>query len=156
MSKIKLISRWRQKDYALAFLRVALAIVIFPHGAQKLFGWFEGYGYKGTMQYFTETRHIPGLVGFLVILIEFFGSVALLLGLATRIWSAAIAGVMVGIIFTTFHSYFFMDWFGVQKTEGYEFFLLAIGMAMALFAAGVGRFSLDAQLFGRHQKGSPD
>jgi len=134
------------KDYALLFIRLILAIVIFPHGAQKLLGWFGGYGFSGTMNYFTRTREMPWLIGFLVILIEFFAPLALLSGLATRFCSAALACVMAGIIFTTFSNYFFMDWFGNHKTEGYEFFLLAIGMSVALVLAGPGRLSLDARL----------
>jgi putative oxidoreductase len=63
-----------------------------------------------------------------------------------RFWSLAIAGVMTGIIFTTFNQYFFMDWFRSQKTEGMEFFLLIIGMAISLIYSGAGRFSIDAQL----------
>ncbi|MBS1604540.1 MAG: DoxX family protein [Bacteroidetes bacterium] len=133
-------------DYALFFLRLALAVVIFPHGAQKLLGWFGGYGFTGTMIYFTQTREMPWLVGILVILIEFFVPLALLAGLATRFCSAALAGVMTGIILTTFRTHFFMDWFGTQHTEGYEYFLLTIGMSVALVLAGPGRLSLDARL----------
>lgn len=137
------------KDYALLFLRVMLAIVIFPHGAQKLLGWFGGYGFTGTMNYFTQTREMPWLVGFLVILIEFFVPLALLSGLATRFCGAALTCVMAGIILTTFRTYFFMDWFGSQHSEGYEFFLLTIGMSMALVLAGPGRISLDSWLSGQ-------
>jgi len=134
------------KDYALLFLRIMLAIVIFPHGAQKLLGWFGGYGFGGTMQYFTTTREMPWLVGFLVILIEFFVPLALLSGLATHFCSAALAVVMAAIILTTFRTYFFMDWFGNQHTEGAEYFLLTIGMSVTLVLAGPGRISLDARL----------
>src|SRR4051794_17128803 len=88
-------------------LRLFLAFVLFPHGAQKLFGWFGGYGFEGTMQYFTGTVRLPWIVGFLVILIEVFGPIALVLGFAVRFWSLAIAGVMTGIILTTFTDYFF-------------------------------------------------
>lgn len=130
-------------SFAPLFLRVFLALVLFPHGAQKLMGWFGGYGFNGTMQYFTETVGLPKVVGFLVIMIEFFGPIALLLGFAVRFWSIAIAFVMTGIILTNFTDYFFMNWFGNQKTEGMEFFLLAIGMSLSLVYAGAGRFSVD-------------
>jgi putative oxidoreductase len=128
------------------FLRIFLAFVLFPHGAQKLFGWFGGDGFDGTMQYFTETVGLPWIVGFMVILIEVFGPVALILGFAVRFWSLAIAAVMTGIILTSFTNYFFMNWFGNQKTEGMEFFLLAIGMSVSLVYSGAGRFSIDAML----------
>src|ERR1700754_5230830 len=75
-------------------VRLFLAGVIFPHGAQKLLGWFGGYGFEGTMKYFTETVGIPAPVGLLVMLIEFFGPIALLLGFAVRLVGIAIAIVM--------------------------------------------------------------
>ncbi|MDP4247951.1 MAG: DoxX family protein [Bacteroidota bacterium] len=126
------------------FLRIFLALVLFPHGAQKLLGWFGGYGFEGTMGYFRNTTGIPWILGFLVIMIEFFGPIALLLGAATRLWSIAICIVMTGVILTTFNQYFFMNWFGAQKTEGAEYFLLAIGMALSLAVSGAGRYSVDA------------
>jgi putative oxidoreductase len=127
-------------------LRLFLALVLFPHGAQKLFGWFGGFGFSGTMAYFTETVKLPWIIGFLVILIEFFGPIALIAGFAVRLWSIAIGIVMAGIILTHFTGYFFMNWFGNQKTEGMEFFLLVIGMAGALIYSGAGRLSVDAAL----------
>lgn len=127
------------------FLRIFLALVLFPHGAQKLLGWFGGYGFAGTMDYF-NTRGIPRIIGFLVIVIEFFGPVALLMGAATKLWSLAICIVMTGIILTTFTQYFFMNWFGVQKTEGAEYFLLAVGMSLSLVISGAGRYSVDARI----------
>jgi putative oxidoreductase len=127
-------------------LRLFLALVLFPHGAQKLLGWFGGFGFHGTMAYFTETVKLPWLIGFLVIIIEFFGPIALLLGFAVRLWSIVIAIVMAGIILTHFTGYFFMNWFGNQKTEGMEFFLLVIGMTGALIYSGAGRLSIDGGL----------
>ncbi|CAN5657921.1 DoxX family protein [soil metagenome] len=128
------------------FLRLFLAIVLFPHGAQKLLGWFNGFGFEGTMGYFTGTVGLPWIIGFLVIIIEFVGPLALILGFAVRFWSIAIAVVMTGIILTNFTGYFFMNWFGIQKTEGMEFFLLAIGMALSIAYSGAGRFSIDSML----------
>lgn len=127
-------------------LRVFLSVVLFAHGAQKLLGWWGGGGFEGSMQYFTENQGLPWIVGFLVIIIEFFGPLALLAGFAVRIWSLAIAFVMAGIIFTNFTGYFFMNWFGNQPTEGMEFFLLTIGMSLSLVYSGAGRWSLDAWL----------
>ena len=124
-------------------LRVGAGVVFAAHGAQKLFGWFGGYGFEGTMNYFTGSVGLSYPIGLLVIIIEFFGPIALLLGFATRLWSLAIAIVMTGIIFTTFTDYFFMNWFGNQKSEGMEFFLLAIGMSASLVYSGAGRFSID-------------
>jgi putative oxidoreductase len=128
------------------FLRIFLALVLFPHGAQKLFGWFGGYGFAGTMDYFKNSRGMPWILGFLVIVIEFFGPIALLLGAATKLWSIAISAIMTGVILTTFNQYFFMNWFGLQKTEGAEYFLLAIGMSLSLAMSGAGRYSVDARM----------
>src|SRR5437868_7306143 len=119
-------------SYAPLALRLLLGGVLFPHGAQKLLGWFGGFGFNGSMHYFTDQVGLPSAVGFAVIMIEFFGPIFLLLGFATRLWSLGIVAVMTGVIVTTFNQYFFMNWFGTQKTEGFEFFLLAIGMASSL------------------------
>ncbi|MEP7238211.1 MAG: DoxX family protein [Ferruginibacter sp.] len=134
-------------DYTGLFLRLSIAVVLFPHGAQKLLGWFGGYGFTGTMQFFTETKGLPWLVGFLVIMIEFFGSLLLLLGIGSRILAAAVAVLSIGIIFTShLQNGFFMNWFGNQKGEGYEYFLLLIGLSIALLINGSGKLSVDKLL----------
>ena len=137
------------KSLSPLFLRLFLAIVIFPHGAQKLLGWFNGFGFDGSMQYFTVTEGLPWIVGFLVIMIEFFGPIALMLGFAVRIWSLALAAVMTGVILTNFTDYFFMNWYGSQPKEGMEFFLLAIGMASSLVYSGAGKLSVDGWIQNR-------
>ena len=127
-------------------VRLALAVVIFPHGAQKLLGWFGGYGFKGTMGYFTGTG-VPAPLALLAIIAEFFGPLGLALGLLTRVAAFGIACVMVvAVVRVHTPNGFFMNWFGNQKGEGYEFHLLAIGLALALIIGGAGRWSLDACL----------
>lgn len=142
-----------QKDIASLILRIFFAVVLFPHGAQKLLGWFNGYGFAGTMSFFTDTVKIPWIIGFVVIMLEFFGSIFILVGFGTRQLSIAMLILMIGIIVTSFPNYFFMDWFGTQKQEGFEFFLLMIGMSLALIVSGAGRFSLDSWLRLKTQKG---
>lgn len=128
-------------------LRLTAAIILFPHGAQKLLGWFGGYGFEGTMAFFTETLHLPWLIGFLVIVIEFVGALFLLAGAATRVWAALTTILMVGIIITShLDNGFFMNWFGNQKGEGYEFHLLMIGISLALIVNGGGRYSVDGRV----------
>lgn len=128
-------------------LRLTLGMVIFPHGAQKLLGWYGGFGFSGTMGFFTETMHLPWLIAFLVIVGESFGSVALLLGFLTRFTSASLAVIMVGAIVTTHIPHgFFMNWFGKQQGEGYEYHLLVIGIAVALLVTGAGRWSIDREI----------
>jgi putative oxidoreductase len=125
-------------------LRLSLGLVMFPHGAQKLLGWYGGFGFSGTMGFFTETMHLTWLVAFLVIIGESFGSIALLLGLMTRFTAASLAVIMLGAI-TMVHlpHGFFMNWFGKQQGEGYEYHLLVIGIVIALLFTGAGRWSAD-------------
>ena len=125
-------------------LRLSLGLVMFPHGAQKLLGWYGGFRFSGTMGFFTETMHLPWLVAFLVIIGESFGSIALLLGLMTRFTAASLAVIMLGAI-TMVHlpNGFFMNWFGKQQGEGYEYHLLVIGIVIALLFTGAGRWSAD-------------
>lgn len=126
------------------FLRVALGIMMFPHGAQKLLGWFGGYGFTGSMGYFTGSVGTPWVVGLLVILGEFFGSLLLLAGFGTRFAAASLAVIMLGAAWQLRGNGFFMNWFGNQKGEGVEFFILAVGIATALVVTGAGKWSVDS------------
>jgi putative oxidoreductase len=136
-------------DILLLIVRLTLGLVIFPHGAQKLLGWWGGYGYNGTMNWFTQTMKIPYLFGFAAIVAEFFGSIALIIGLLTR---PAALGIGVTMIVAAWMVHrpngFFMNWFGNQQGEGYEYFILAIGLTLVLIVAGGGAYSVDALLFG--------
>ncbi|CAN5330665.1 hypothetical protein BH23BAC2_BH23BAC2_00300 [soil metagenome] len=89
------------ESFAPLVIRIMLGIVVFPHGAQKLFGWFGGYGFSGTMGFFTDTMGLPWLIGFLVILLESIGAIALIAGLATRIMAVSYLLLALGIVFTT-------------------------------------------------------
>jgi putative oxidoreductase len=130
-------------------LRLSLALVMFPHGAQKALGWFGGHGWSGTMGFLTGQIGMPSLAAALVILLEFLGPIALLLGAATRPVALGFAGLMVGAIVTVHAPHgFFMNWFGNQQGEGYEYHLLVIGMALALAVGGGGRWSLDRRWAG--------
>ena len=141
-------------DWAGLLLRLTIAIVIFPHGAQKLLGWFGGYGFTGTMNFFTTTVGLPSIIGFLVILLEFFGSILLVLGLGSRIIAMSMIALFIGIIFTShIQNGFFMNWFGNQKGEGYEYFLLLIGLSAALLLNGSGKLSLDKFLYNKKTAG---
>ena len=129
---------------AATILRIVLGIILFPHGAQKLLGWFGGYGFNGTMGFLTGTTGLPWLIAFLVIAIEFFGAIALILGFGTRIVAAGIIALFAGIVFTShLQNGFFMNWAGNQPGEGYEYHLLVIGMALALLVSGAGKWSVD-------------
>jgi len=129
---------------ATAILRIVLGIVFFAHGAQKLLGWFGGYGFTGTMGFFTGGLHIPAVFAFLAIMAEFFGSLGLIVGALTRVAAAGIAAIMlVAIAMVHSHVGFFMNWAGTQKGEGYEYHLLALAIAAFLIVRGAGAASVD-------------
>ena len=133
-------------DVTLTTLRLILGVVFFAHGAQKLLGWFGGYGFHGTMG-FLEHVGLPAPVALLVICTEFFGGLGLIVGLLTRIAALGIGGEMIGALFMVhLPNGFFMNWTGNQKGEGFEYHLLAIAVAAVLLLRGAGKFSADHAL----------
>lgn len=131
-------------------LRLTLAIVIFPHGAQKALGWFGGGGVSGTLDFFQQQLGIPAVVTVLVIIAEFLGSLGLLAGVLTRICALGIGAVMIGAVFMVHApNGFFMNWYGNQAGEGFEFHLLALGIVLALLVTGGGAASVDKAVAGR-------
>jgi len=131
-------------SWSLLILRVTLGVVIFPHGAQKLLGWFGGYGFSGTMDMFTNKMGIPAALAFLVIMTEFFGSLGLIVGFLTRVAAFGVFCIMVvAIAMVHWQNGFFMNWSGKQAGEGVEYHLLAIGIALVLMIYGAGKGSVD-------------
>ena len=131
-------------DYAALVLRVMLGVVFFPHGAQKVLGWFGGYGFSGTYDAFTNKMGIPGLFALLAFAAEFLGSLGLIVGLTTRVAAFGIMCVMlVAVPMLHWQNGFFMNWYGNQKGEGFEYHLLVIAMAVALIIRGGGALSAD-------------
>ena len=134
------------QDVTLTTLRLVLGVVFFAHGAQKLLGWFGGFGFHATMGFFAHMG-MPAAVALLVIVTEFFGGLGLIVGFLTRIAALGIGGEMVGVIFLVhLQNGFFMNWAGTQKGEGYEYHLLAIAVAAVLLVRGAGAFSVDRAL----------
>ena len=133
-------------SFAATALRLALGIMILPHGLQKTFGWFGGYGFKGTMGYLTGTVGAPWIFAFLAILAESIGAVMLITGFGTRVAAVGIGGVMLVAALQHRTNGFFMNWTGAQKGEGIEFHLLALGMVVALLILGGGKLSVDSVL----------
>ena len=132
------------KDISSLVLRVLPGIVFFPHGAQKVFGWFGGFGFSGTMGFFTGKMGIPAIFAFLAIMAEFLGPLGLLSGFLTRIAAFGIAcNMTVAIFMVHLPNGFFMNWFGNQKGEGYEYHILAVAIAIALMIKGGGKLSVD-------------
>jgi len=129
---------------ATVILRLILGVVFFAHGAQKMLGWFGGYGFSGTMGYFTGTAHIPAVFAFLAIAAELFGGLGLLFGFLTRIAAFGISVNMLVAIATVHGAMgFFMNWTGAQKGEGFEYHLLVLAITAFLMIRGAGAFSID-------------
>ena len=134
-----------ERSVAPTILRLFLGLVVFPHGAQKMLGWFNGYGFESSMQYFTKTVGLPWFIGFIVIALEFFGALALIAGIGTRVFSILFLVLAIGIILRTRLEFgFFMNWFNNQKGEGYEYFLFWIAITLALVIMGPGNYAMDS------------
>ena len=134
-------------DFALTILRLGLGVVFFAHGSQKMLGWFGGYGFKGTMGFFTQQGHFPAPLAFLAICAEFFGGLGLIVGLLSRVAAFGITCNMVVAVLTVhLANGFFMNWSGTQKGEGFEFHLLVIAMTVVIMMRGAGALSLDRAL----------
>ena len=134
-------------DSALTIVRLVLGVIFFAHGAQKVLGWFGGYGFTGTMGFFTQGMHIPAPFAFLAICAEFLGGIGLIIGLLGRVAAFGIAcDMVVAVAMVHWHFGFFVNWFGTQKGEGFEYHLLAIAIALAIMIKGSGAFSIDRAL----------
>ncbi len=131
-------------SWTFTILRLVLGVVFFAHGAQKMLGWFGGYGFHATMGSFTQMMGIPAPLAFLAISAEFFGGLGLIVGFLARLAALGIGvNMVVAIAMVHRHFGFFANWFGTQKGEGYEYHLLAIALALGIIAKGAGALSLD-------------
>jgi len=132
-------------DAGLTLIRIALGVVMFPHGAQKLLGWFGGYGWTGTMGFFTGQMGVPALFAALAIFAEFFGSLGLITGLLGRVAAFGIlSNMIVAIVMVHAKVGFFMNWgLTAGRGEGYEYHILAIAMALLIVWKGSGAYSAD-------------
>lgn len=134
-------------NYSVFISRVVLGLVLFPHGAQSMLGWYGGSGFASTMSYLTSIMDLPHLVAVLVISLQFFGSLMLIAGLLSRPVALGIACMFIGMIITVHLPHgFFMNWFGTQSGEGYEYHLLVIGLCALPVIEGSGSISLDRLL----------
>lgn len=136
-------------DRTLTILRLVLGVVFFAHGAQKVLGWFGGYGFTATMGFFTHMMHIPALFAFLAIMAEFLGGLGLIVGLLGRVAAFGITcNMLVAIAMVHGKNGLFMNWTGQQKGEGFEYHLLAIAICILIMVRGSGAFSADHALSG--------
>lgn len=137
----------------LALVRFTLGLVMLMHGAQKMLGWWGGPGFSGTMGFF-GSMGIPAPFAFLAIVAEFFGGLGLMIGFLARIAAFGImVEMIVAIAMVHARNGLFMNWTGKQGGEGFEFHLLAIGMALAVIIGGAGAYSVDLAIL--HAPGRP-
>ncbi len=133
-------------DRATLLIRVALGSVIFAHGAQKVFGWWGGYGLSGTMGFF-QSIGIPAVFGALAIAADFLGALGVITGALSRIAAFGIlCNMLVATALVHWPNGFFMNWSGQQKGEGFEFHILAAAMALYVIIKGGGAASVDGVL----------
>ncbi len=134
-------------DVATTILRLALGVIFFAHGAQKMLGWFGGYGFTGTMGFFTGVLHIPPVFAFLAIAAEFFGGLGLIFGLLTRVAAFGVfCNMIVAVAMVHSRFGFWMNWTGAQKGEGYEYHVLLLAASAFLMIRGAGAASIDSLL----------
>ena len=130
---------------SLLIVRVVLGIIFFAHGGQKVFGWFGGPGLRGLISYFKQSLGVPAPLTVLAALTEFFGGLAMIVGLLVR--PAAVGLIVVLVVGTaTVHwrNGFFLNWsLEPGKGHGYEMNLALIGMALAVLVGGGGALSID-------------
>jgi putative oxidoreductase len=128
--------------------RTALALLLFPHGAQHALGWFGGYGFRGTLGWMTGTLGFPAPAAALAIAVELLAPFALLAGLGSRLAALGLVGLMLGAVSTHVPNGFFMNWFGklAPGAEGFEYHLVVIALAAVVVIAGGGALSLDRRL----------
>jgi len=135
------------EDYALTIARLVLGVLFFIHGDQLMLGWFGGHGFSGSMEFFTQQLGIPAPFAFLAICAEFFGGLMLIVGFLGRVAALTIICIMaVAIAKVHWQFGLFMNWFGTQKGEGFEYHLLAITIGVMVALRGSGALSLDRLL----------
>jgi putative oxidoreductase len=133
----------RANDVALLILRLTVAVVLWPHGAQKALGLFGGPGIAGTVAGLSGHLGLPAALVYLIIAIEFLGPIALVLGVLTRLVALGIAIDMAcAAVLVHAPNGFFMNFAGNQRGEGIEYFVYAVGASLALVIAGSGRIAL--------------
>jgi putative oxidoreductase len=137
--------------------RIALGLVMLPHGAQKILGIWGGHGLGPTMESFYHWFGIPFFTTFLVASAEFFGSIALILGLMSRFSASSIIAVMLGAIYFVTGNHFFMNWYSEPgRGEGFEFHILAIALGLIVVISGAGKYSIDGMLVNKFKKPTND
>ncbi len=132
-------------SWSLLIVRVLLGVIMFAHGAQKVFGWFGGHGLRGTIGYFQQALKVPPALTVLAALTECFGGLAVVAGLLARPAALGLIVVMLVAVAKVHWAHgFFINWSLQQgKGHGYEMNLALLGMALAVLVGGAGAISID-------------
>ena len=133
------------KDYICTFLRLIAGIAIFPYGMQKLFGWFNGVGIKGTLEQLAA-RNIPKFIGWLIIIGQSLGSIALIIGCLGRVAAGGLFIIFTGALIAHLPDGWFMNWFGKKTGEGIEYHVLLLSLLLIVIVRGSGAMSIDLWL----------
>jgi len=131
------------ENWSATALRIVLGIILFTHGAGAMLGWFGGYGFAATTAFLQQGYGLPWFVAVFVICLQFFGSIMLMTGMATRVAALGVFGMFIGMALTHIQYGLHMNWSGQNTGEGYEFHLLVLSMCVALILHGGGALSLD-------------
>jgi len=132
-------------DYVCAFLRIVAGIIIWPYGMQKLFGWFDGVGIKGTLEQMA-VRKVPKVIAWLVIIGQSFGSIALIAGFLGRIAAGGLFIIFTGALIVHLPDGWMLNWFGKKKGEGIEYLVLLLSLLLVIIVKGSGAMSIDLWL----------
>jgi putative oxidoreductase len=134
------------ENWGATAIRFALGIVLFSHGAQSMLGWFAGFGLMATIEFLSKSMGVPAFIGFLVICIQFFGSLMLLTGTLTRVAALGVLGIFLGMATYHFDYGFHMNWSGTNAGEGFKYHVLVLAMCLMLFISGGGAWSIDRKI----------
>jgi putative oxidoreductase len=141
-------------SWAPIFARLALGIIFIAHGSQKLLGWFGGPGMSNAIQFFEQNLGIPPFLTVISIITEFFGGIAIILGLFTRLAALGLTiNMLVAIYMVHLKWGFFMNWFNKPDVgHGIEYGLALIGLSLSLLVWGAGNLSVDQAIGGKEQR----
>jgi putative oxidoreductase len=145
------------RDPVATLVRLTLGLVLFPHGAQHVLGWFGGYGFQGTLGWMTDTLGFPAILAVVALLTEITAPLALVLGLGGRVAALGVIGLMLGALSTHLQNGFFMNWFGTLPagSEGFEYHILVIALAAVVLVRGSGAWSVDGLLAPERRTAAP-
>lgn len=129
-------------------LRMVAGVIIFPYGMQKLLGWYNGPGIKGTLRQM-KLKNIPLPIAWLIIIGQSFGSIALIAGFLGRIAAAGNLIIFTGAMITHIPDGWMLNWFNTKKGEGIEYFVMLLPILLIILIKGSGAWSVDLLLFHR-------